>query len=105
MNAKIIISDSGTITEEASILNLPAITIRNTQERPEGFDFGTLIMTGLKHKLILKSMEVILSEHDYKSQKFRIIDDYKEVNVSSKVLRIVLSYIDYVKKNTWKITV
>ena len=103
MNAKVVISDSGTITEEASILNLPAITIRNVHERPEGFDKGTLIMTGLNHKLILKSIDVILSQHNYEKQKFNLIDDYNEQNVSQKILRIVLSYIDYVKKNTWKI--
>ncbi|MAJ15075.1 MAG: UDP-N-acetylglucosamine 2-epimerase (non-hydrolyzing) [SAR116 cluster bacterium] len=101
MNAKLVISDSGTITEEASILNFPAITIRNVHERPEGFDKGTLIMTGLNHKLILMSIDIMLSQHDY--NKSKLIDDYNEKNVSQKLLKIVLSYIDYVKKNTWKI--
>ena len=101
MNAKLVISDSGTITEEASILNFPAITIRNVHERPEGFDKGTLIMAGLNHKLILNSIDIILSQHDY--NKSKLIDDYNEKNVSQKLLKIVLSYIDYVKTNTWKI--
>ena len=103
MNSKLVISDSGTITEEASILNLPAITIRNMHERPEGFDNGTLIMSGLNYKLILKSIEIILSQHNYNKQNFKTIEDYKSEVVSSKVLRIVISYIDYVKKNVWKI--
>ena len=60
-------------------------------------------MTGLNHKLILKSIDVILSQHNYEKQKYNLIDDYNEQNVSQKILRIVLSYIDYVKKNTWKI--
>ncbi len=103
MNSKLVISDSGTITEEASILNLPAITIRNMHERPEGFDNGTLIMSGLNYKLILKSVEIILSQHNYNKQNFKTIEDYKSEVVSSKILRIVISYIDYVKKNVWKI--
>lgn len=103
MNSKLVISDSGTITEEASILNLPAVTIRNTHERPEGFDNGTLIMSGLNFKLILKSIEVVLSQHDYDNQNFDIIQDYNSKNVSSKILRIVLSYIKYINENIWKI--
>lgn len=102
INSKLVISDSGTITEEASILNLPAITIRNTHERPEGFDNGTLIMSGLNFKLILKSVEVVLSQHDYKNQNFDLIQDYDSKNVSSKILRIVLSYIKYINENVWK---
>ena len=105
INSKLVISDSGTITEESSILNLPSITIRNMHERPEGFDKGTLIMAGLNHKLILKSIEVVLSQHNYKNQAFNIVDDYRYENVSQKILRIVLSYIDYVKKNTWKLNI
>ena len=102
MNSKLVISDSGTITEEASILNLPAITIRNMHERPEGFDNGTLIMSGLNYKLILKSVEIILSQHNYNKQNFKTIEDYKSEVVSSKILRIVISYIDYVKKMSGK---
>ena len=105
LNARLIISDSGTITEEASILNLPAITIRNTHERPEGFDHGTLVMSGLKHNKILSSIDIILSQHNYSSQNFSVVDDYRELNVSSKILRIVFSYIEYVKKNVWKIDI
>ncbi len=105
LNARLIISDSGTITEEASILNLPAITIRNTHERPEGFDHGTLIMSGLKHSKILSSINIILSQHNYFSQTFSLVDDYRENYVSSTILRIVFSYIEYVKKNVWKIDV
>jgi UDP-N-acetylglucosamine 2-epimerase (non-hydrolysing) len=96
------ISDSGTITEEASILNIPAITIRNSHERPEGMDNGTVIMSGLSKKRVLKSIEVTLNQHNRLNREFSIIDDYKEKNISKKILRIVLSYIDYINRNVWK---
>ena len=82
-----------------------AITIRNTHERPEGFDHGTLILSGLKHSKILSSIDIIFSQHNYFSQNFSLVDDYREDNVSSKILRIVFSYIEYVKKNVWKIDI
>lgn len=96
------ISDSGTITEEASILNLPAITIRNSHERPEGMDNGTLIMSGLSKNRVLKSLEITLNHHNKLNREFSIIDDYKAQNTSKKILRIVLSYIDYINRNVWK---
>lgn len=102
LEAKCIISDSGTITEEASILNLPAITIRNSHERPEGMDSGTLIMSGLKYQNVLDSISIILSQHDYKEQHFGRIKDFEELYVSKKILRIVRSYIEYVNENVWK---
>ena len=102
LEAKCIISDSGTITEEASILNLPAITIRNSHERPEGMDSGTLIMSGLKYQNVLESISIILSQHDYKEQHFGRIKDFEELYVSKKILRIVRSYIEYVNENVWK---
>ena len=102
LQAKCIISDSGTITEEASILNLPAITIRNSHERPEGFDSGTLIMSGLKYQNVLNSISIILSQHDYKEQHFGRIKDFEELCVSKKILRIVRSYTEFVNENVWK---
>ena len=96
------ISDSGTITEEASILNLPAITIRNSHERPEGMDTGTLIMSGLSKERVLESLSVTLNHHNKLEREFSIIDDYRDINTSKKILRIVLSYIDYINSNTWK---
>ncbi len=102
LNAKCIISDSGTITEEASILNLPAITIRNSHERPEGMDSGTLIMSGLKYQNVLDSISIILNQHNYKEQHFGKIKDFEELYVSKKILRIVRSYIEFVNENVWK---
>ena len=102
LEAKCVISDSGTITEEASILNLPAITIRNSHERPEGMDSGTLIMSGLKYQNVLDSISIILSQHDYEEQHFGRIKDFEELYVSKKILRIVRSYIEFVNENVWK---
>jgi len=96
-----VISDSGTITEESSILNFPAITIRQTHERPEGMDEGILIMTGLKSQRILQSIEIVTKQFLYKEQR-KIVFDYDVDNFSVKVLKIIVSYIDYVNRNVWK---
>jgi len=98
-NAKCVISDSGTITEESSILNFPAITIREASERPEGFDEGTLIMTGLKSENILKSIEIALSQDALSLSS--IPEDYNVENVSMKVLKSILSFTDYINKKVW----
>ena len=100
-NAFCVISDSGTITEESSILNFPAITIRQTHERPEGMDEGILIMTGLKSERILQSIEIVTKQFLYKEQR-KIVFDYDVDNFSVKVLKIIVSYIDYVNRNVWK---
>ena len=99
-NAFCVISDSGTITEEASILSFPAIMIRKAHERPEGMDEGTLIMSGLKSERIIESIQVILDQNKIKFPQ--IIKDYDVENVSIKVTRIILSYIDYVNRTVWK---
>jgi len=98
--AKCVISDSGTITEESSILGFPAIMIRKAHERPEGMDEGTLIMSGLEEERVLESINVMVSQN----KKFisNIIKDYNVDNVSTKVTRIILSYIDYVNRTVWK---
>lgn len=96
-----IVSDSGTITEEASLLNLPAITIRNTHERPEGMDEGVLIMSGLKKDRVLESVKVILSQHNKKKREFKLVKDYDAGEVSKKVLRVVHSYIEYINRTVW----
>ena len=100
MNAFCVISDSGTITEESSILNLPAITIRQAHERPEGMDEGTLIMSGLNKDRIIESIEVVTSQYR-KKRAMKIVSDYDVDNVSMKVLRIILSYVDYVNRTVW----
>ena len=97
--SKCVISDSGTITEESSILCFSAIMIRKAHERPEGMDEGTLIMSGLEKERVLESINVMVSQN----KKFTsIIKDYDVDNVSIKVTRIILSYIDYVNRTVWK---
>ena len=100
MNAFCTISDSGTITEEASILNLPAITIRNAHERPEGMDEGVLIMSGLNKDRVLESIDVVTSKYT-STENIHIVKDYDVDNVSMKVLRIILSYTDYINRTVW----
>jgi UDP-N-acetylglucosamine 2-epimerase (non-hydrolysing) len=100
INAYCVISDSGTITEESSILKIPAITIRQAHERPEGMDEGTLIMTGLNKDRILESIEVVVNQNKIDGP-MRIVSDYSIDNVSKKVLRIILSYTDYVNRTVW----
>lgn len=102
MNATCVISDSGSITEESSILDFPAVTIRQAHERPEGMDEGTVIMCGLKTDRIIESIDVVVSHYSRDSRRFRLVPDYDTDNVSKKVVRIILSYTDYVKRTVWK---
>jgi UDP-N-acetylglucosamine 2-epimerase (non-hydrolysing) len=102
MSAFCVLSDSGTITEEASLLNLPAITIRNAHERPEGMDQGTLVMSGLKKIRVLEAVHVVTSQHDRANRVMDVVPDYDIRSVSIQVIRIVLSYIDYVNRTVWR---
>ena len=102
LNAKCVLSDSGTITEESSILNFPAVTIRNTHERPEGMDEGTLIMCGFSEERVLNAVDIVIRQFEENPNSFKIVEDYDNLNVSKKVLRIIMSYTDYVNENTWK---
>ncbi|MBP7528038.1 MAG: UDP-N-acetylglucosamine 2-epimerase (non-hydrolyzing) [Syntrophorhabdaceae bacterium] len=102
MNARCTVSDSGTITEESSILSFPAVTIRNAHERPEGMDVGTVIMCGLKADSVLNAIDVVVSHYAGGGRPFSIIPDYDVDNVSKKVLRIIMSYTDYVNRTVWK---
>jgi len=102
MNAFCVVSDSGTITEESSILSFPAVTIRQAHERPEGMDEGTLIMCGLKSERVLEAIEVVAAQHSKTGRAFEIVQDYDSKNVSKKVLRIILSYTDYVNRVVWR---
>ncbi len=101
LEALCVVSDSGTITEEASLLNLPAITIRNAHERPEGMDVGTLIMSGLTKERVLDAVRVIVSQHDRSNRVMHPVLDYEAGPVSKQVLRVVLSYTDYVNRTVW----
>ena len=101
MNAFCVVSDSGTITEESSILNFPAVTIRESHERPEGMDEGTLIMCGLRAERILQSIDIVTSHHSKSERPFKLINDYDTENVSKKVLRLIMSYLDYIHRTVW----
>jgi UDP-N-acetylglucosamine 2-epimerase len=96
-----VISDSGTITEESSLLGFPAITIRNAHERPEGFDVGTLIMSGLEKNAVSEAIKVVAA-HAKEGHSMAVVPDYIVDNVSQKVLRIILSYIPYVMSTVWR---
>ena len=104
-NAFCVVSDSGTITEESSILDFPAVTIRQAHERPEGFDEGVLIMAGLKADRILQSIEVVTAQAKAKlagGRTVRLVEDYDAGMVSTKVVRVILSYTDYVNRTVWR---
>ena len=101
MSAFCILSDSGTITEEASLLDLPAITIRNAHERPEGMDEGTLVMSGLKAERVLESVRVITCQHQRSERVIPVVKDYEGGPVSKKIVRVVLSYTDYINRTVW----
>ncbi len=102
MEAACVVSDSGTITEESSLLNLPAITIRNAHERPEGMDVGTLIMSGLDSEHVLDAVKVVLAQHQRGPVSMRPVPDYEAVNVAQQVLRVVMSYTGYVNRTVWR---
>ncbi|MES1998440.1 MAG: UDP-N-acetylglucosamine 2-epimerase (non-hydrolyzing) [Pseudomonadota bacterium] len=101
-HAYCVISDSGTITEESSILGFPAITIRQAHERPEGMDEGTLIMAGLLSEDILDAIRIVTEQLTENSDLVRLVGDYDADNVSKKVVRIIVSYVDYINRTVWK---
>jgi len=101
MEAKCVVSDSGTIFEESSLLNLPAITIRNAHERPEGMDAGILIMSGLQKERVLDAVRVITAQHDKTRRIMHSVVDYAGGPVSKQILRIILSYVDYINRTVW----
>ena len=102
MESFCVLSDSGTITEEASLLNLPAVMIRDAHERPEGMDVGTLIMSGLNQENVVDAIRVVTRQHDRKRRTFPVVPDYQAGPVSKQVVRVVLSYIDYVNRTVWR---
>jgi UDP-N-acetylglucosamine 2-epimerase (non-hydrolysing) len=96
-----VLSDSGTITEETSLLNLCAITLRNAHERPEGMDVGTLIMSGLKSERVLEAIEIVTSQRAENLTPVLPVRDYENPYVSKQVVRVVASYIDYINRVVW----
>ena len=102
LNARLVISDSGTINEESSILNFPAINIRDAHERPEAMEQTAVMMTGVNIERVTQAIDIIMKSERMQDRMLDLVDDYKSKNISEKVLRIIISYTDYIQRKTWK---